>query len=84
MVDEGTKVRHITFGIKTDSLDVIKANIISTPALQRDFDRCVTLFKSYVSSNRTAKDNNLNISETKTDQDPDNHRGRRVGGRGRG
>ena len=66
MMDEGTKVWHPTFGIKTDALNVIKANILGTPTLHRDFDRCVTLFKSHISSNRNAKNININISETNT------------------
>ena len=35
---EGTKVRHLTNGIKTDVLNVIKANILVSPVLQRDFN----------------------------------------------
>ena len=84
MMDEVTKVRHFTFGIKTDALNVIKANILATPTLQRYFDRCVTLFKSYTSSNRTAKDININISEMDTYLDPDRNKVRGGGGGGRG
>ena len=84
MMDEGTKVWHPTFGIKTDALNVIKANILGTPTLHRDFDRCVTLFKSYISSNRTANDININISETNTDCDPDRNKGPGGGRGGRG
>ena len=83
MIDKGKKVRHLTFGIKTDALNVMKANILFTPALQRDFDRCVTLFKSYISSNRTANDININISETNTDRDQDRNKVRGGGGGGR-
>ena len=83
-IDEGTKSWHLNFGIKTDALNIIKANILATPALQRYFDRCVTLFKSYISSNQTAKDININISETNTDHEPDRNKGRGGGGGGRG
>ena len=84
IMDEGTKVWHLTFGIKTDALNVIEANILATPTLLRDFDRCVTLFKSYISSKRTAKDININISETNTDRDPYRNKVRGGGGGGRG
>ena len=84
MMNKGTKVRHLTFGIKNVTINVIKANILATPELQRDFDRCVTLFKSYISSNRTANDININISETNTDCDPDRNKGCGGGGGGRG
>ena len=32
-MDKGTEVRHLTNGIKTDVLNVIKANILSLPVL---------------------------------------------------
>ena len=34
MMDKGTKLRDLTQVIKTDILNVIKANILATPALQ--------------------------------------------------
>jgi hypothetical protein len=47
-IDEGTKVRVLLEGIKIDKLDSVKTQIMSNPALQRDFDRCVTLFSDFI------------------------------------
>ena len=86
MMDEGTKVRHLTQGIKKYALNVIKANILATPEIQRDFDIYVSLFKSYIASNWASKELNLNISESNTDSAPGNNKNRpeRGGGQGRG
>ena len=54
-MDNGTKVHHLTTGIKTDCLNVIKSNILASPALQRYFDKCVNLFKLFISSNKSSK-----------------------------
>ena len=83
MMEKGKKGWHLNFGIKTDTLNAIKANIMDTPTLQRDFDRCLTIFKYYISSKRTAKAINSNISDTNTDRDPDSNKGRSDGGGGR-
>ena len=83
-MEEGTKVWHITFGIKNGALNVIKSNILATTTIKRYFDRRVTLFKSYISSNRTAKDININISETNTDRGPYRNKDHCDGGGGRG
>ena len=81
-MEKGTKVRQLTNGIKTDVLNAIKANILASPVIQRDFDGCATLFKSFITSNRKSKDSTLNISKLNTDSDPD-ARGS-GGGRGQG
>ena len=73
MMDKGTKLRQLTQGIKTDALNVINANILATPAFQRDFGSCLSLFKSYIVSNRAPKELNLNISETNTNRAPRNN-----------
>ena len=86
-MDEGTKVYHLTTGIKTDSLNVIKSNILESPDLQRDFDKFVTLFKGFISSNLSSKEHSLNTSNLNTNRKPDGNKGvvgRRGGGRGRG
>ena len=83
-MDDGTKVCHLTTGIKNDGLNVIRANILAIPDLQRDFDRCVTLFKSYISSNKYSKEHTLNISKTKTDPNGRNNGDHGGGSQGRG
>ena len=82
-LDYSTKVRHFNTSIKTYGLNVIKANILAIPDLQRDFDRCVTLFESYISSNKSSKEHTLNISKTNTDPHGRNKGGLGGGGRGR-
>jgi hypothetical protein len=47
-IDDRSKVRHLLDGIKDKSLDVIKAQVMSTPALRVDFDACVTIYKDYI------------------------------------
>ena len=86
MMGKGNKVRHLTQGIKTDALNVIKDNILATLELQRDFDSCMSLFKYYIASNQASKELNLNISETNTDIAPVNNNNQtgRGGGQGRG
>ena len=83
-MDYSTKALHFTTGIKTDGLNVIKSNILASPYLQQYFDWCVTLFKSYISYNKSSREHTLNTSKTKTDPDGRNKGGRGVGGRDRG
>ena len=47
-IDEQSKVRHLLAGIRTGSLDTIKANILGNPAYQCDFAKCVTLYKDFI------------------------------------
>lgn len=63
-IDEGTKVRYLSDGIKTTELDVCKAQILASPALQQNFDECVTLYKDFLRGR--SKDPTLNISELAT------------------
>ena len=73
-MDEGTNIRHLINGIKTDALNVIKASILASPLLQREFYGCVTLFKWFIYSSHNAKDT-LNISNLDTDRDLDGNKG---------
>jgi hypothetical protein len=45
-LDEREKVRYLIDGIKNDKLDGVKTTIWSNPALRRDFDGCVDLFRT--------------------------------------
>ena len=47
-IDERSKVRHLLNGIKTTSLDTVKAQIMLSAALRNDFNACVTLFKDFI------------------------------------
>ena len=48
-IDERSKVRHLMAGIKTDHLDAVKTQIISSITLRSDFAACVTLYKDFIS-----------------------------------
>ncbi len=47
-IDPGSKVRHLNSGIKTSTLDAVRARIILDESLCMDFARCVTLYKDFV------------------------------------
>ena len=84
-MDDGTKFRYFNTGINTNGINVVNGNILTSSALQREFDKCVTLFKLFISSNKSSKENTLNISEINTDRESDGrnkHGG--LGGSGRG
>ena len=53
-IDERSKVRHLLDGIKTNELDTAKGQIWASPALQNNFDDCVTLFQDFINNKRTA------------------------------
>jgi hypothetical protein len=53
-IDDRTKVRYLLDGIKTNDLAAPKSTILSDQALRSDFDRCVTLFKSFIEQNSTS------------------------------
>jgi hypothetical protein len=66
-MDDGTKVRFLLAGIKTNSLDTIKAQILGDPTMQQDFDRCVDLFKSFLEQVATSeRTNTFNVSRVGT------------------
>jgi hypothetical protein len=71
-MDEGTKVRHLLNGIKTDKLNVIKGQILGDPTLQTDFDRCVNLFKAYLEQVATDRSQTFNVSRVAIHDDGDN------------
>jgi hypothetical protein len=70
-LDEREKVRYLIDGIKNDKLDGVKTTIWANPALRRDFDGCVDLFRTSL-KHATQSNPNVNISSFES------------GGRGRG
>ena len=52
-IDERSKVRHLLDGIKTNELDTAKGQIWASPALQNNFDDCVTLFQDFINIKQT-------------------------------
>ena len=65
-VDEGTKVRYLLAGIKTDKLNTIKGQILGDPTLQRDFDHCVNLFKAFLEQVSNDRTQTFNVSRVDT------------------
>jgi hypothetical protein len=51
-IDEQTKVRRLMEGIHNRQLDSVKTRIMSEPQLQNDFNRCVMLYKDFISQNQ--------------------------------
>jgi hypothetical protein len=80
-IDNRTKVRKLTNGIRTKALDAPKATILATDALRADFDRAVDILSTFVSLSNQTRERESNVSSTGTDS----HGGRGRGGRsGRG
>jgi hypothetical protein len=81
-MDEGSKVRHLISGIQTDKLSTIKGQILGDPALQRDFDGCVNLFKAYLEQVANDRRQTFNVSCVGTNDDgrkPNDRAGRPTG-----
>ena len=69
-MDEGSKVRILNLGIQTDKLNNVKTQILANPALQNDFNACVTLYKYFISQTKSDGNDMLNISQVKTYNNP--------------
>jgi hypothetical protein len=67
-MDERSRVRHLMTGIKTDKLDSVKLQIMSDAGLRNDFDRCVNLYKDFITQMHPEGSNgrNANISSVTT------------------
>ena len=65
-IDDGTKVRKLTSGIKTDRFDTVKTQILASPALRNDFDGCVNLFTDFIKQKSANHVVEHNVSATKT------------------
>jgi hypothetical protein len=51
-IDAGSRVRKFLNGIKTDSLDVLKNQILSNAALAKDFDRVTSLVEDFLAQKK--------------------------------
>jgi hypothetical protein len=68
-IDESSKVRRLNAGIKTDKLNAPKAQIMSSRALQDNFDDAVGLYQDFIAQMRPANDNDeFNVSGFDRDQ----------------
>ena len=71
-IDERSKVRHLLDGIKTNELDTAKGQIWASPALQTNFDDCVTLFQDFINNKKTATTRTSTIASIGTKRKSDN------------
>ena len=62
-IDERTKVRNLLEGIKTDSLDAPKSQILSDPALRGNFASAVSFIKSFLDQKTTMENPMRKIAE---------------------
>ena len=54
-LDEPTKVQYLLDGVKTDKLETVKVNIISSASLRSDFAKCVTLMQDYIRQDKNSQ-----------------------------
>jgi NADPH-dependent 7-cyano-7-deazaguanine reductase QueF len=47
-IDNGTKVRKLMAGIKTDALVTVKAAVLASPALRTNYPDVVTLYVDFI------------------------------------
>lgn len=55
-IDERSKVRHLLNGIKTSTLDSVKAQVMSSAELRVSFEDTVNLFNDFIAQNRALQD----------------------------
>jgi hypothetical protein len=62
-IDESSKVRRLNSGIKTDKLNAPKAQIMSSRALQDNFEDSVGLYQDFIAQSKPQNDNDeFNVS----------------------
>jgi hypothetical protein len=62
-IDEASKVRRLNSGIKTEKLNAPKAQIMSSRALQDNFDDAVGLYQDFIAQTKPTNDNDeFNVS----------------------
>ena len=70
-IDERSKVRHLTNGIKTKALDSVKTQILSSAALRNDFSACVNLFQDFIDQDANQETKTVTIAAIRTSDDGD-------------
>jgi hypothetical protein len=81
-IDESSKVRLLLAGITTSNYDVVKSQILASPALKMSFEKSVELYKDFIKAKRP--DEHRNVSEVTVKQEYNGRGGRGRGGGGRG
>jgi len=52
-IDNRSKVRHLLDGIITTKFDAVKMQIMASSDLMKDFDRCVKLYKDFITQSKS-------------------------------
>jgi hypothetical protein len=81
-IDESSKVRLLLAGITTSNYDVVKSQILASPALKMSFEKSVELYKDFIKATNT--DEHRNVSEVKVKQEYNGGGGCGGGGGGGG
>jgi hypothetical protein len=64
-IDNGTKVRTLMGGIKTDDLDTVKAAVMTSPALRTNYPHVVTLYGDFIKQQKI-ESSSINVSDAHT------------------
>jgi len=66
-LDDRSKVRILNKNIETDIVQTVKAQILADDKLQVDYDRCTSLYQSFINQMRSSQTKEqFNISSTRT------------------
>jgi len=72
-IDARSKVRYLIDGIKTKDYDTVKAMIMASADLRKDFDACVNLFQDFIKQNTPNRTSNISaVNVTKNYKSGDN------------
>jgi len=63
-IDTRSKIRHMMNGIKTNSLEVVKTQILADTNLRGDFNACVNLFTDFIKQKDVASGNKTDREAT--------------------
>jgi hypothetical protein len=61
-IDNGTKVRKLMAGIKTDALDTVKTALLAGPALRKNYPDVVTLYGDFIKQQKI-ESASMNVSD---------------------
>ena len=66
--DEGTMVRKFIDGVKSNSFDACKAQVMAQPEMGRDLERVFGLYKDFLSQTKAAHNPTLTVSRVEANQ----------------
>jgi hypothetical protein len=62
-IDEGSKVRYLVRGVRTQTLDTVKASILASADLRNNFTAASTLFKDFIDQTKSSQpDHDITIA----------------------